>query len=132
MDDALSKADRYARGLEVLERVYGPSGAAMMKGGDGSPFVFETVAHLFGDIWSRPGLSVRDRRLLVLGATAMLGREDLMETQVRGALANGELDDAALEEIALTLMFYAGAGNATSFYRSIQKARKAVKDAAER
>ena len=55
MDDQ----DRFARGIEVLEQVYGAGAGAMMKGAEGSPMVSDTVAHLFGDIWSRPGLSLR-------------------------------------------------------------------------
>ena len=129
MDKSQADAERYARGLEIVEQVYGPGSSALMKGGEGSPFVAETVAHLFGEIWSRPGLSIRDRRLLVLGATAMLGRDDLVEIQVKGAIVNGELSDEELEEIPLHLLFYAGAGNISALYRGIQNARKKAKEA---
>ncbi len=127
MDKPSSADERYTRGLEIVEQVYGPGSSALMKGGEASPFVSETVAHLFGEIWSRPGLSIRDRRLLVLGATAMLGRAELVEIQVKGAILNGELSDEELEEIPLHLMFYAGAGNTTSLYRGIQAAKASVK-----
>lgn len=40
------------------------------------------MGHLFADIWSRPELAVRERRLLVIGIIAMMGRADIMETQV--------------------------------------------------
>jgi 4-carboxymuconolactone decarboxylase len=119
---------RYKRGLQWVEQVYGPGSSQMMAGAKGS-FVEETVAHMFGDIWSRPGLTIRERRLLVLGATTMLGRDDLIETQVRGALANGEFTEEQLDEIPLMMLFYAGAGNTTALFRGIQaaKAKQAAK-----
>src|SRR3546814_5718277 len=90
----------------------------MMKGSEDFPFVAETVNHVFGDIWAMPGLSIRDKRLLVIGATTMLGRPDLIEVQVGGAIANDELTDEQLNEIPLLMLFYSGAGNATALHRS--------------
>src|SRR3546814_1612490 len=77
----------------------------MMKGSEDFPFVAETVNHVFGDIWAMPGLSIRDKRLLVIGATTMLGRPDLIEVQVGGAIANDELTDEQLNEIPLLMLF---------------------------
>ena len=68
MDKAQTDAERYARGLEIVEQVYGPGSSALMKGGEASPFVSETVAHIFGDIWSRPGLNVAESYLAFAAA----------------------------------------------------------------
>ena len=87
----------------------------------------ETVDQLFGAIWNRPGLSVRDRRLLVLGATAMLGKPELVEAQARGALLNEELTEAQLEEAVLQLAYYVGWGNATSTWQGVQAAKASAK-----
>jgi alkylhydroperoxidase/carboxymuconolactone decarboxylase family protein YurZ len=86
------------------------------------PYTGETVRHLFADVWARPELSVRDRRLLVIGATAALGRADLMQIQVRGALANRELTTDQLNEVILHLAFYVGWGNATAVHRGVAAA----------
>ncbi len=80
----------------------------------GGPLTEETVDHLFASIWARPGLSVRDRRLATIGFTASLGRVDLLETQILGALRNGELDAEQLGELVLHLAYYAGWPNATA------------------
>lgn len=114
--------EAFAAGGTMMGKVYGkdfPSPNAKL---GQSPFMDETMGHLFADIWSRPGLSVRDRRLLVLGATAALGRADLIEVQVNGALENGELNKTELDEIVLQLAFYVGWGNSTSVMRGIQAA----------
>ena len=44
----------------------------------------------------------------------MLGRQDLLETQLRGAITNGELTAAQLRELAYQLHPYAGWGNGTN------------------
>jgi 4-carboxymuconolactone decarboxylase len=119
--------ERYQAGLDMVDKVYGAGYHATMTPMKGMPFVDETVNHLFGEIWSRPGLSIRDRRLLVIGATAMLGRDDLIETQVKGGILNGEFTDEQLDEIPLLMLFYAGAGNTTMTFRGIQAARAGAK-----
>lgn len=121
----------YLRGLELMDRVYGPGFSdAMPKKPVGDPFMDATVTHLFGEVWSRPALSVRDRRLLVLGATAALGRSDLIRIQTEGALINGELGEDQLSEAALHLALYVGWGNATAVRNGFEEAIAAQTDAA--
>ncbi len=91
------------RGLEKMEQVYGFD----MQDGAGDFFRY-TADHLFADIWNRPGLSDRDRRLLLIGLLAGTGATDVLGIQVPAAHANGELDDEALREIVIFLCHYAG------------------------
>jgi 4-carboxymuconolactone decarboxylase len=91
------------RGLERMEEVYGFD----MTGGDGDFFGY-TVEHLFADIWNRPGLSDRDRRLLLVGLLAGTGAHDVLTIQVPAALSSGDLDAEALREIVIFLSHYAG------------------------
>jgi 4-carboxymuconolactone decarboxylase len=116
-------AERWNKGLEIVDQVYGPGSAAMMAGMEGVPFVAETVNHVFGEIWSRPGLSMRDKRLMVIGATTMLGRADLLAIQIAGAIVNGELTEEQLNEMPLLMLFYAGAGNTTALQNGIKGAK---------
>jgi 4-carboxymuconolactone decarboxylase len=109
------------RGLDMMDAVYGAGFSATMPDAD-TPMLVDTVDHLFGEIWGRPGLSVRDRRLLVIGATAALGRADLIEIQVRGALANNELTEEALREAVLQLHYYVGWGNGTQLHKGVEAA----------
>ncbi|MDY6998740.1 MAG: NAD(P)-binding domain-containing protein [Actinomycetota bacterium] len=112
-------------GLETMAAVYGPQVAAMMPA-ERSATLNDTIDHLFGEIWSRPGMSIRDRRLLVIGATAALGRADLIEVQVRGALLNGELTAEQLEELVLMLHYYVGWGNGTEVQKGVTAALESV------
>lgn len=118
-------ADRSVVGLETMAAVYGTAVADEMPE-DRTPTLRMTIDHLFGEVWSRPGLSIRDRRLLVLGATAALGRADLIEVQARGALLNGELSAEELEEAVLQLHYYVGWGNGTRIQEGVSAALMAV------
>jgi 4-carboxymuconolactone decarboxylase len=91
------------RGLLKMEEVYGFD----MTDGQGDFFHY-TADHLFADIWCRPGLSDRDRRLLLIGMLAGQGADDVLGIQVPAALANGELDAEALREIVIFISHYAG------------------------
>lgn len=115
--------ERWEQGLAMMDTVYQANHSERMKDGKDSPFVAQSVEYLFGTIWSMPSLSMKEKRLLVIGATTMLGRSDLIETQIGGALANGELSDEQLEEIAMLMSLYAGIGNSTALYRGIQTAK---------
>lgn len=114
----------WEKGLGIVDEAYGPGSSKMMEGMDGSLYVAETVKHLFGDVWTLPHLSMRDKRLLIVGATTMLGRADLLEVQLAGAIINKELTDAQLEEMLVLMLFYAGAGNTTALNRGIAAAKK--------
>jgi len=91
------------KGLERMREVYGWD----LEDGPGDFFRY-TADHLFADIWNRPGLSIRDRRLLLIGLLAGTGQDDVLGIQVPAAYANGELDDDALREIVIFLCHYAG------------------------
>ncbi len=95
--------DRRRRGLERMEEVYGWE----MKDGPGDFFGY-TADHLFADIWSRPGLTIEQRRLLLIGLLAGAGRFDVLGIQLEAALKRGDLDATELREIVVFLAHYAG------------------------
>ena len=67
-----------------------------------------TVDHLFGDIWSRPGLSMRDKRIMTLSVVTASGLPDLAEIQVNAALHNEEMTEGELREMAMFITHYVG------------------------
>jgi 4-carboxymuconolactone decarboxylase len=91
------------KGLEKMNEVYGWEMPDM----PGDYFAL-TADHLFGTIWTRPGLSMRDKRIMTLTVVTALGISDLAEIQANAALANGELDEDELKEMAIFLTHYLG------------------------
>lgn len=114
------------KGLETFDAVYGPGAKEMTLPYMDRPFNQEIVGNQFGNLWSHPAMSIRDKRLMVLGATAMLGRQDLIEIQMTGALINEEFTPEQLDLIPLFLLFYCGAGNTTAVFRGIEAAKARV------
>ena len=68
-------------------------------------------------------------RLLLIGVTATLGREDLIVVQARAALVNEELTEAQLDEMVLFLAFYVGWCNSGPLHSGVIKARQQFQDA---
>jgi 4-carboxymuconolactone decarboxylase len=91
------------KGLEKMNEVYGWEMPDM----PGDYFAL-TVDHLFGSIWTRPGLSMREKRIMTLTVVTALGITDLAEIQAGAALNNGELTEDELKEMAIFLTHYLG------------------------
>ena len=91
------------KGLEKMNEVY----AWEMPDMPGEFFAL-TVDHLFGTIWTRPGLSMRDRRMMLLAVLTALNQEELIEVQINAILQNEELTREELREMAIFLTHYVG------------------------
>jgi len=65
------------------------------------------TALVWGGIWSRPGLSLRDRSVVTVAVLAALGRLDALEQQLKGAIRNGCTAEE-LQEVILQVGAYAG------------------------
>jgi 4-carboxymuconolactone decarboxylase len=91
------------KGLEKMNEVY----AWEMPDMPGEFFAL-TVDHLFGKIWTRPGLAMRDRRMAVIAVLTAQGQEDLLEVQVNAVLHNEELTVDELRELAVFITHYVG------------------------
>lgn len=91
------------RGIEMMKKVYGWDISDAV--GD---FTELTVDHLFGEIWSRDVLSIRDRRLLLIGLLIGSGQDDVVELQLDAAKRLAEMTDDEFREIVVFLTYYAG------------------------
>jgi 4-carboxymuconolactone decarboxylase len=64
---------RFERGMKVLKKMGREK--LMLNQRDLLPEMYEmSVGHLFGDVWGRPGLSLRDRQLVTLAANIAMAR----------------------------------------------------------
>ena len=116
------------KGLEKMNEVYGWE----MPNVEGDPFFDLTVDHLFGTIWNRPGLSMRDKRIMTLTAVAALGNDALAEIQANAAMHNDEMTGDELKEMAVFLTQYLGFPLGSKFDGAVSKVVKKRKKAAER
>ena len=116
------------RGLEKMNEVYGWE----MPNVEGDPYFDLTVDHLFANIWTRPGLSMREKRMMTLTVVTAVGNADLAEIQANAALANGELTVEELKEMAVFLTHYLGFPLGSKLDGVVSKVAKQRKKAAEK
>jgi len=89
------------RGREMQSKVYAEITAD-------DPWLRMGQEHLFAQIWTRPGLTLRDRRLIALTAAAYAGSHEGFASHLSGALDNGDLSSDELWEWLLQFTQYAG------------------------
>jgi 4-carboxymuconolactone decarboxylase len=95
------------RGVEMFNEVYcGDLGALPAPGQ--SRFIDHMLETLFGALWADETLSIRERRLLLIGVIAAQGDDTTLTIQLRSALKRGELTPAQLEAITVFLTQYIG------------------------
>jgi 3-oxoadipate enol-lactonase/4-carboxymuconolactone decarboxylase len=85
--------------------------------------------YAWGEIWSRPGLDSRTRRLLVLVITASLSRWEEFRLHVRAGLAR-ELEACDLKEALLQTAVYAGVPAANTAFQIAAEELSARRDMA--
>ncbi len=103
----MSDDERRARGMKFFDEVYGgvvPFPPEHLH----DDFLFNTVDQLFSEVWARPTMSVRDRRLVAMGVIASQGEAETFEIQVRASMHKGELSRDDIKEIVLLLPYYVG------------------------
>jgi 4-carboxymuconolactone decarboxylase len=64
--------------------------------------------YAWGEIWTRPGLDERNRRILVIGTMVALGRWEELRLHVRAALAHGSFTIQDIKEVLLQQAVYCG------------------------
>ncbi len=98
--------ERWERGAEMIRKVYAGDVVTPPKGT--MPFSDLMLEQLFAEIWTRDELSVKERRLVMMGVIGGMGEKDTWRIQARAALKNGELTPEQLREVVITLAQYAG------------------------
>lgn len=76
---------------------------------------------VFAEVWARPGLERRARRLVTLTATAGSSSKDTFAANAYGALASGDLSIDELGEFVLHFGVYCGWGQAETAESIIQE-----------
>lgn len=107
---------RRERGKRTMGEVYSWGEVPDIPG----EFFGVTAEHLFGDIWNREGLTVRERRLMLFGAIAALGETAVLPVQLDAALAREEFTPDQLREIAIFLTHYVGWPRGAAFNNLVE------------
>lgn len=102
----MSQDDRFEKGMEKFKEVYCGDVVPIPRGK--SDFFDLMIENLFCDVWTRPALSQRDRRMLMMGAICALGESMTFGIQAKAALKNEELTPEQLREVLIHMTQYAG------------------------
>jgi 4-carboxymuconolactone decarboxylase len=76
--------------------------------------------YAWGEIWTRPGLDQRTRRILVLGTLIALGRFEEFRMHARAALVEGGFSDDDLKEVVLQQAIYCGVPAANTAFEVLR------------
>ncbi|MEO8078065.1 MAG: carboxymuconolactone decarboxylase family protein [Acidobacteriota bacterium] len=107
----MDERERHTAGLEMRRRVLGQAHVdkAIARTTELTADFQELLTrYAWGEIWTRPGLDVRARRLIVLGTLIALGRWEELALHARAAIVEGGFSAADLKEIALQQAIYCG------------------------
>jgi len=85
------------------------------------PYTEVTTDHLMGQIWTRPGLARRDRRLVTLTIAAVVGQDGPLRNHLRASLDSGDLSIEELHEWVVHLAHYGGWPAATTAYAALNE-----------
>lgn len=122
----MSKSDDRKKGREWFEKVMGFPAPPL----EGDAFLDVTLEHLFANVWSRPALGVRERRIATLVVLMCLGHEATLKLHLGAALRTGQLTDAEVDELVVHVAHYAGwpvAAVTSQVLRGIRAERGAAK-----
>jgi len=88
-------------------------------------FARMTVEHVFGNVWSRPGLTLEEREIVTSSVLVALGREHEQRLHFRAARNLG-ISRARLEEIVMHVAHYAGWPAAVTAYGVLDEVWRAM------
>lgn len=129
----MAKSPLFERGMATRRAVLGDhhvDGATARKTDFDDDFQTFITEGAWGSVWSRPGLSRRERSLLTLVLLAALGHEEEFAMHVR-ATANTGATAEDIKEALLHVAIYAGVPSANSAFRVAKQELAKLQEAAE-
>ncbi len=129
----MADSDLFARGMDTRRAVLGDDhvdGTTARTTAFDDDFQTFITEGAWGSVWSRPGLSRRERSLLTLALLAALGHEEEFAMHVR-ATANTGASAQDIKEALLHVAVYAGVPAANSAFRIAKQELAKRQEAAE-
>ena len=110
--------ERWTRGAEEFAAVTGM--AAPNRGDDYMADV--VIDQVFAEIWTRPGLTRKERRWIAISCACMSGAPFAMETHIGAALRTGDISLEEMHEFVVQFAVYAGHPKATAVRTALDTA----------
>jgi len=113
----MTEEERILRGQDLFKKVHGDA-VRPARAGSG---IYSDMAlrNIYNDVWGREVMSIRDRRLAVIGALAAMSLLNSLEKHIRSALNLEELTWEEIDELAIALSPYIGAPRTGDFVELI-------------
>lgn len=105
--------EKWERGAAKLEDVY--QGVVPVVPQGFMDFADIMTEDLFGAVWTRPALDVRDRRLIVMGVIAAIGGQATWKIQCAAGLRRGDFTAEEVREVLIQATPYVGYPRAAEF-----------------
>ena len=120
----MNEKDRHDAGMAVRRQVLGNAHvdrAVIQTSALTAEFQDLITRYAWGESWTRPGLDVRTRRILVLGTLIALGRFEEFRMHARAALNEGGFTEDDLKEIVLQQAIYCGVPAANTAFEVLRE-----------
>jgi 4-carboxymuconolactone decarboxylase len=112
--------DRYERGRERMLDIHGERSVRTIEGlGDLGRYIVEFA---YGDVYSRPGLTLRERQIATVAVLVALGRSSQLPVHLRSSFRAGLTADELREVIiqVATLAGFPPAMNAMATLKTVE------------
>ena len=112
--------DAYDRGMKTRRKVLGDEWvdrAERTKTAFNADFQELITRYAWDEIWNRPRIPHKVRRMIVIAQMVALGRWEEFQLHVRAALASGDLDADDIKEILLQQAIYCGVPAANTAFK---------------
>jgi len=88
--------------------------------------------YAWNEIWNRPRIPRKVRRMIVIAQMVALGRWEEFRLHARAALASGDLDSDDLKEVLLQSAVYCGVPAANTAFKEAREVIEALAPAAKK
>lgn len=119
----MNESDRAKLGMEKRRGVLGDTyvdGTIARRSELNAEFQDLITRYAWGEVWTRPGLDERTRRLLVLATMIALGRDEEFKMHLRAALEHGVTRDE-VKEVLLQSAIYCGVPAANAAFHHAEE-----------
>ena len=118
--------EKWERGAARLEDVYQGLVPAIPLGL--MDFADIMTEDLFGGVWAREALDVRDRRLIIMGVIAAIGGPSTWKIQCKAGLERGDFTEEQVREVLIQATPYVGYPRAAEFVGVTEEAIAECRD----